>query len=65
MLAQMGPANDKVVLKNKKGQILKSSPNKWSNDQKKGIKSRFLAPQLKPSSVHMASRLRRFRRTTV
>ena len=34
MLAQMGPASDKIVLKNTKGKILKSGIYKWDHPQK-------------------------------
>ena len=34
MLAQLGPASDKIILKNKKGQILKSNNYKWGHPQK-------------------------------
>ena len=48
MLAQMGPANDKIVLKNKKGQILKSANYKWDHPQKE-TKSMCMEVQQRPS----------------
>ena len=54
-LAQMGPANDKIILKNKKGQILKSANYKWDHPQKE-TKSTFLEVQQRPSHALMVNR---------
>ena len=58
-LAQMGPANDKIILKNKKGQILKSANYKWDHPQKE-TKSMCLEVQQRPSHVPRVNHLLTF-----
>ena len=42
MLAQLGPSNDRIVVKNKKGQILKPPIHKWDQSPK-GTQSTSMA----------------------
>ena len=45
MLAQLGPSNDRIILKNKKGQIIKPSVNKWDQNLKE---TRFTSMAVPP-----------------
>jgi hypothetical protein len=55
MLAQLGPANDRIIVKNKKGHIIK--PNiKWDqNERLKGTRYSFSAMQPRPSPAPSGS----------
>ena len=59
MLAQLGPSNDRIIVKNKKGQIIK--PNiKWENEHLKETRFMSSAVQPRPSHAPTASPLQTF-----
>ena len=57
MLASLGPANDRIILKNKKGQILKRD-NKWDpNHHLKETRYTSLATLPRPSPAHAENQI--------
>ena len=55
-LADLGGTDHKLVIKNKKGVVLKTPLKKWDHPQKE-IRSRCLEVQQRPSHAHMGSPL--------
>ena len=55
MLAQLGPSNDRIVVKNKKGRILKPLIHKWDQSPK-GTQYTCMGAQPKPYHAPMESR---------
>ena len=45
MLAQLGPSNDRIIVKNRKGHIIKPSLNKWDQNLKE---TRFMSSAVPP-----------------
>ena len=58
MLASLGPSNDRIILKNKKGRIIPN--NKWENEHLKETRFTSMAVQPRQSSAVSVSPLHPF-----
>ena len=55
MLAQLGPSNDRIVIKNRKGVILKPAVHKW-HPRLKGMQYTCTEEPQRPFHAHTESR---------